>query len=177
MDKNTLCTDPHDLIVMGEIAGAYGVKGWVHIHNYTEIPVELMEISDWMLKISDRWQPVRQTASRVHNAAVVAKLDGIEDRDQAAALKHALVAVHKDALPKAEADTYYWYELIGMHVINRQNEHLGQVITLIRSPAHDILQVAGECEKKYLIPMAASAIDRVDRDKNTVFVDWGLDWD
>ena len=166
-----------DLVVMGVVSAPYGIKGQIHVHNYNEIPVELIDISTWLLKCPNGWQPFKKLSAKLHNDTIVASLEGITDRDQAAAIKHRLIAVEKKDLPDAGEDTFYWYELTDMQVFNQQAEYLGRVSTLIRSPANDILQVIDEEGKERLIPVVATAIIEVDKSQRKIIVDWGLHWD
>lgn len=162
---------------MGEVAGAYGVRGQIRVHNFSEVPVILTDMPEWLLKIDNQWKKLCVVSAKCHQSSIVAKIDGIDDRDMAASLRHTLVAVYKKALPKAEEDAFYWYELLDMQVINREKQPLGTVKQVIRSPANDILEVAdGASEKTYLIPLAASAIDQIDRSQQQILVDWGIDW-
>jgi len=167
-----------DIVIMGEVAGAYGVRGQIRIHNFTEIPIALINISPWLLYINDHWKPIKQVSARCHqNNSIVATIEGIDDRDTAASLRQACVAVYKKDLPDAEEGAFYWHELANMQVINRQQQTIGHVKSVIRSPANDILEVTNETGKIYLIPIVASAIDQIDRTKEQILVDWGVDWD
>jgi 16S rRNA processing protein RimM len=167
-----------DVVIMGKVAGAYGVSGLIRVHNYTEAPVALIDMPVWLLKTSDHWRPVKKMSARCHqHNSIVAKIEGVDDRDTAINLRHALVAVYKKDLPDAEENAFYWYELANMQVINRQNQTLGYVNSVIRSPANDILEVVNESGNTYLIPMVASAVDQIDRSKKQILVDWGIDWD
>lgn len=164
-------------IVMGEIAGPYGVRGEIRVHNYDSLPAELIGVARWWFDDTGAWRAVRVTRARAHGEILVAKVDGIDDRDAASALRKARVALLPSDLPEIEEDSFYWFELIGMAVVNRADESLGRVEGLIESPANDVLRIVDKANKMRLIPMVGSAIDRVDREAKTITVDWGLDWD
>jgi 16S rRNA processing protein RimM len=71
--------------------------------------------------------------------------------------------------PKEE-DEYYWFELIGLSVFNLHGERLGNVESLIRTSAHDILQVQTE-KSELLIPMVDKIIQTIDLEKAHIVVD------
>ena len=77
-------------------------------------------------------------------------------------------------MDKAE-DEFYWVDLVGMSVINRDNITLGKVKNLIETGAHDVLVVHGEYGEK-LIPFVSHYIDNVNKDTQQIQVDWGLDY-
>lgn len=162
--------------MIGEIAGAYGVRGQVRIHNYSEAPVELLEADIWYLLQDDKWCPYRVESARLHGQTVLGKLEGITDRDVAAALRNTKVALRREDLPPPEENEFYWADLNGMKVVNREGQTIGTVSGLLRTPANDVLRVKTSEEGEMLIPFIQSVIDKVDNEARTVYVDWGVDW-
>ena len=73
-----------------------------------------------------------------------------------------------------DADEYYWTDLIGLKVINRQQELIGTVDSLMDTGAHSVLVVAGE--RQHLIPFVANYVIDVDMQNKCIYVDWGLDY-
>lgn len=166
-----------DFVVMGEIAGAYGVRGEVRVHNYDSLPLELIGIDRWWLNRSGRWQACKAGAVRVHGDCLLAKIDGVDDREAAAALRKTPVALLRSDLPGLGEGSFYWFELTGMAVVNRAGEGLGRVVGLIDSPANDVLRLVDDAGRERLIPMVEAVVDRVDRQTRTIVVDWSADWD
>jgi 16S rRNA processing protein RimM len=109
-----------------------------------------------------------------HGKAVIAHFEGVDDRDQAAALIGSEIAIPRDQLPAAEDGSYYWTDLEGMQVVHRDGSDLGRVAYLMETGSNDVLVTKGERER--LIPfIAEKVILDVDFDKGVISVDW--EWD
>ena len=159
---------------MGRILAPYGVRGWINVAPQTESPDGLLSYRTWWLATGNEWQPYRLLEGRVHGSGLVARLAGIEDRDQAARLRGARIAVPRSELPPAPAGEYYWADLIGMRVVNREGAALGQVAEVFETGANDVLVVRGERER--LIPFVAPVVLDVDVAAGLLTLDWGVDY-
>lgn len=159
---------------MGRIAAPFGVKGWVKVQPYSEDPGALMDFESWRVGRGEQHTHYTVEAVQDHGTALVAKLGGIDDRDAAYALRGQEVAVAKRDLPPPEENAFYWSDLIGLTVINREGVELGKVASLMETGAHDVLVVKGQ--REHLIPFVAAFVGIVDQDEGTVEVDWGEDW-
>lgn len=165
---------PKNLVVMGRIAAPFGVRGWVKVQPFTEEFDSLLDYPVWHLGRATQWREVAVLEADVHSKSLVARLDGCDDRDDAAALKGMEIAVPREALPKAGEDEYYWSDLIGLEVENAQGEVLGKVSEVLETGANDVLVVEGERER--LIPFVAHTILKVDLAAGRINVDWGADY-
>lgn len=155
---------------MGRVAGSYGLRGWIKVVPGGGVLEALAEVKEWWIGA----EPRRVAEARVHSATVIAKLDGIETREQALALKGATVSVEREALPPAQDGHYYLADLVGMEVVNEQGERLGTVQHWTSNGAQDVMEVVGE--RSYLIPWVAAIVKRVDLAGRRVVVEWGADW-
>lgn len=171
------------LLVMGQVVGAYGVQGWLHLRSFAQDEESLLSQSHWWLapagtpeESGDRWRSREVLEARVHGKALVAHLAGVPDREAAARMRGTLVAVPKDSLPPASKGEYFWADLIGLAVVNLRGEALGQVAGLLETGAHDVLRVAGADGKERLIPFVAAYVGEVDPDAGKIVVDWELDY-
>ena len=162
-------------VVVGEVAGAYGVRGEIRVHNYSEAPEILLDVKQWFLQETGQWRSYAVISSRLHGRCVVGKLAGIDDRDVAARWRNVPVALRREDLPVPEAGEFYWTDLEGMTVINREHVTIGRVIGLMRTPANDVLRVQTLSDKEMLLPFIQSAVDRVDSVARIIHVDWGAD--
>lgn len=160
---------------MGQVLGPFGIHGWVKLRTYTQSPDGLAAYPRWWLRTKSGWTSAVAEDFRVRPAAVSAKLAGIDDRDAAEALRGADVAVPRDELGEAGAGEHYWVDLVGLAVVNRQGEALGQVVDLIRTGGSDVLVVEGERER--LIPFVADFVESVDREAGRITVDWEAGYD
>jgi 16S rRNA processing protein RimM len=167
--------DADEPIIMGRIAGPYGVRGWVRVASYTEVPERLLEYAPWYLRRGEQWQPTVIAEAKRHPKGLLVRLPGCEDRETAAGLAGSDIAVHRSQLPPAAAGEYYWSDLIGLTVLTLDGRPLGTVDRLIETGANDVLVVEGERER--LIPFVqGSVIDGVDLEMRIIRVDWDPDF-
>ena len=159
---------------MGRIAAPFGVKGWIRIQPNTAAPRNLLAYPSWWVGREGDWREIAVAEARVQDRAVVARLEGCDDRDAAAAYRGQSVAVPRAALPRTQSGEYYWADLIGLKVANTAGQDLGQVTGMLQTGANDVLVVAGERER--LIPFIAEVIREVDPAAGIVRVEWGADY-
>ena len=169
-----------DRVVIGRISGLHGVRGWVKLYSHTDPRDNLLAYRTVELGRADaggatRWTPAELRDGRRQGKTLVARIAGVEDRDEAAAWVGAEIAVRREALPAPDEDEYYWVDLIGLAVENTGGERLGTVASLIETGAHDVLVVDGDRER--LIPFAVGPIVReVDLAAGRIVVDWEADY-
>ncbi|MDD9819025.1 MAG: ribosome maturation factor RimM [Gammaproteobacteria bacterium] len=158
-------------VTLGRINGLYGVRGGVRVFSHTRPPENILAYRDWLLCGDDgSMQAIRARGAR-HGRGLVAYLDGVTDREQARALLGARIAVPRAALPPPAAGEYYWHDLIGLRVRDRQGRGLGRIERLLETGAQDVLQVIGE--REYLIPwVPGSVVELVDLQAGVVRVCW-----
>ncbi|WP_114689949.1 ribosome maturation factor RimM [Polynucleobacter necessarius] len=177
----------NDLIELGAISEAQGLQGQVKVRPHSSEPVALLSSKlVWLSLIPRRDSGVavsteqasltqyKVKSAKMHSGNVVLALDGITDRDQALALKGARILVARDAFPKADADSYYWVDLIGCKAINLQDEILGDVIDVTENGAHGVIAI-GDAQTKtiqYLVPFVKEVVQNVDLPNKTITIDW-----
>ena len=124
------------------------------------------------------------TQAREQGDAVVAQAQEVPDRNAAEALRGARVFVSRGSFPSAQAGEYYWVDLIGLSVVNREGAALGTVTGLLDTGPHSVLRIqrpdapadAPLDESERLIPFVGAFIDDVDLASRRITVDWGLDF-
>ena len=162
-------------IMIGRISGLYGVRGWVKIFSHTRPIKNILNYSPWQLGKNGQWQTISISEGRVQGKGIIAHLESIDSREQAASLLGAEIAVDRQQLPQPAKDEYYWADLIGLTVINREGITLGQVDHLLETGANDVLVLKGERER--LIPfLPKQVILEVDLAQSVLRVDWGADF-
>lgn len=163
-------------VVVGKIGAPYGVKGWVKIHSFTEPKTNLF---DYPLLIESRkegWRQVEVENFRQHGEGFVAKLVDVGDRDQAALITNAQLAVERENLPELDDDDYYFADLLGLTVFNQENIELGRVVDFMATGANDVMIVKGK-KKEYLIPFVLDMyILEINTDNKTMRVDWDAEF-
>ena len=158
---------------MGRIAAPFGVKGWVRVQPDTAAPASLLAYRTWWLGHEDDWRQVAVAEAKVQGRAVVARLEGCDERNAAAALRGQTVAVPRSLMPPPQAGEYYWVDLIGLAVVSTAAQALGSIAGIMQTGANDVLVVQGERER--LIPFIATVIREVDLAGGIVRVDWDAD--
>lgn len=158
---------------MGRISAPFGVKGWVKVQPNTAAPRNLLAYKTWWVGADGGWKETAVAEARVQGRAVVAKLEGCDDRDAAGALRGKMVAVPRAALPGTRSDEYYWADLIGLAVVDESAQALGRITGILQTGANDVLVVRGDRER--LIPFIAEVIRDVDVGAGVMRVRWGAD--
>ena len=186
---------PADAVEVGKIVDAWGVKGWIKIQPFAADPQALFSSRRWFLLPSERAQVVRPAAgtlptrlkitqAKEHGDVVVAQAQEVADRSAAVALRGARIFVGRASFPTAGPDEFYWVDLIGLHVVNREGQALGSVVGLIDTGPHSVLRVApdgdggqgSEGAEERLIPFVGAYVDDVSLAERRITVDWGLDY-
>jgi 16S rRNA processing protein RimM len=176
----------NDLIELGAISEAQGLRGQVKVRPHSADPVALLSSKTvWLSLISRSDSGANATlaeykvnVAKMHSGNVVMALDGVNDRDQALALKGARILLARDAFPKTEKDDYYWVDLIGCHAVNLQKESLGDVLDVTENGAHGVIAIGDLAKKEvqYLVPFVKEVVQSVDLPNKVITLDWQLDW-
>ena len=162
--------DPSALIQLGFVGAPFGVRGWIKLRSHTDPPERLLEHRSLMLGQGSVWQKYRIEASGRSGGALTVKLAGVENRDQAQALRGARVCVPRGELPQREIRDFYRADLIGCEVVNLDGISLGSVRHFIESPAQVLMVVRGT--REFWIPAVPQHLRRVDLQARRVVVDW-----
>jgi 16S rRNA processing protein RimM len=155
---------------MGRVAGSYGVRGWLKVAPGGGAAEGLVEAARWWIG-GEKYEVAE---ARVHGATVVAKLAGIEVREQALQLRGQAVLIERSAMPQPEEGHYYLADLVGLEVVNEQGEALGKVKKFFTNGAQDVMEVVGDKER--LMPWVPAVVKQVDLQKRQITVEWGADW-
>ena len=158
-------------IYVGKISGVFGIQGWVKVFSYTEPKENILRYSPWILEKGSSSKTFNVIGGKLQGRGVVARLDQVVDRDQAADLKGWDVLIAHDQLPPSEADEYYWSDLIGLAVENREGIPLGIIDNLMETGANDVLIVKGDRERA--IPfLQGHTVVKIDLNEGVMVVDW-----
>ncbi len=168
-----MSSGPARRIAVGRIVGVYGVRGWVRVHSHTRPRQAILDYSPWLIERDGRWEAREVEEGRIHGKGIVARLAGCIDREQAAGLIGAEVAVERARLPQTAASEYYWADLEGLRVVNLEGHELGTVSHLFETGANDVMVLRGERER--LIPFAKPVVQRVALDEGVIVVDWDVE--
>jgi len=187
---------PPDAIEVGRVLDAWGVKGWFKVQAYSAQADAVFTAKRWYLRPSPDTKalPNPGAASKIppiltilavreHGDGIVANAQGYVDRNGAESLRGAQIYISRAEFPKADPDEYYWVDLIGLDVVNRQGEALGAVIGLLDTGPHSVLRIAPpglaeplKPDQERLVPFVSAFVDEVDQAGRVIRVDWGLDY-
>ena len=186
---------PDDALEVGRILDAWGVKGWVKILPHSTDPQALFSAKSWFLQVPDaKFRPgftlfsgtvsLTVEESKTHSGSVVAKFAGLDDRNIAEALRGVRIFLSRSSFPAASTDEYYWTDLIGLNVVNREGIALGCVRDLMTTGPQSVLCIEYQhtaedgtaTAEERMIPFVAAYIDAVDIPGKRITVDWQPDY-
>jgi 16S rRNA processing protein RimM len=175
---------PDDLIQVGHITGAYGIRGGIRVSPYSLDADALLSVKTWWIdKPSLRTVQVRN--AKYHSGDVTATLVDVTDREAAEALKGATVQVSRSDFPELPEDEYYWTDLIGLDAVNLQGETLGKITDMMHNGAQSILRITPVPDPnaapdakapERLVPFVDQYVKTVDLQGKMITLDWGLDY-
>lgn len=185
-------TQPSDLVELGVLHGSYGLLGWAHLQPHVGNGDTLRKARQWWLfpptgptPVSASTLPatpaagmsVSVTGIRLHGQALVAKWQGCDTPEAAQAFKGWRVAVSRSEFPALPEGEFYILDLVGLSVVNRQNQTIGTVAAVRSNGAHDFLEVVRpDRDEPALIPQVPAYVDQIDLGARCIRVDWELDW-
>ena len=165
-------SSPSHPVIVGQVAGVFGIKGWLKIRSETEPLTNILHYSPWYLKIDQQWQRFELQTGQPHGKGLIVQLKGCLDRNQAEELVRAEIAVESEQLPKLAENEYYWSDLIGLTVQNKQGLTLGTISKMLPTGANDVLVIEGQ-GPQVLIPYVLDYyVFDIDLEQKTMLVDW-----
>jgi 16S rRNA processing protein RimM len=177
---------PADAIEVGRIADAWGIKGWFKVLPYSADPEALFSSKLWFLLPSDRGAKAFLGAAKLslreiknHSDSVVANAVGVDDRNIAETLRGCRIFIARSTFPAAARDEYYWVDLIGLAVVNREGIPLGVVRELLSTGPQTVLVIEyseDDKQQERMIPFVSVYIDDVNIDERLIRVDWQADY-
>jgi len=164
------------LLTVGFVQGAHGVRGAVRVRSCMSEPASLASYDTWWLKTPQApetaWRQYGVRHAQWHRQAVVASLEGCDDRDTAARLTGCQVALERGLLPPLAEGEYYWNDLLGLTVANVDGLILGTVARIIATGANDCLEVHGPGTVIMVPFLWQTVILAVDQASRHITVDW-----
>ncbi|PKM21427.1 MAG: ribosome maturation factor RimM [Gammaproteobacteria bacterium HGW-Gammaproteobacteria-14] len=171
-----------ELMVVGRIGAAHGIKGWVKVNSFTDPTENILSYQPWFLCGADGKKEVKITEARMQGKALLVQLDGETDRTRAEARYIGReIAVPANALPELDAGEYYWRDLIGLRVHHQDGRDLGKIASMIETGANDVMVVRGDDQsidlRERLIPwLPERVVLVVDSSAGFVTVDWDTEF-
>lgn len=164
------------MIELGRLGAPYGIKGWLHVESHTDPPQRLLEYREWVLRLPSGERITRRLAgARSHGQALVAQLQGVAGRDEAAALTGAVIEVERAALPPLGEREYYRADLVGFGVRNLEGAALGQVSHFVDAPAGALMVSRTAQGREHWVPAVPRHLRKVDLAAREIVVDWPVE--
>ena len=178
---------PADAVEVGRVLDAWGIKGWFTILPYSASPEALFSSKRWFLQPAERGAKnsfdgtvlLKIKQARDHADTVVASAQDVDDRTAAEALKGARIFIPRSSFPTAATDEFYWVDLLGLDVVNREGVALGQIRDLLSTGPQTVLVMEYTEDGKTLermIPFVSQFVDGVDIPGRRITVDWQPDY-
>lgn len=167
-----------NLVVVGKLGSSYGVLGWLKVFSFTEEKNAIFNYSPWFIKQAGQWKELKIESHRPHNKEIIAKIEGIYDRDEAALLTNAEIYVSSSQFKPLDNGEYYWKDLVGCKVVTTSGYDLGIVTELLETGSNDVLVVKANVndafnQKERLIPfLDGDCIKQVDLNQKMIQADW-----
>jgi 16S rRNA processing protein RimM len=184
---------PADAIEVGRIADAWGIKGFFKVIPYSASPEALFSSKRWYLLPPEPrpgvvlkgpaafigCQLIKIRSAKEHSDTIVVEADGCNDRNVAELLRSARIFIARSSFPTAASDEFYWVDLMGLAVVNREGVALGVVKDLISTGPQTVMVIEAEVEGKKvetLIPFVSVYVDDVSLENKRITVDWQPDY-
>lgn len=168
-------------VILGRVGAPFGVRGWVRVQSYTDPLEKIASYTDWQLGQADAWQIYRPLQVQHAGGALAVQLAdeqgvALADREAAVRLTNCDIAVWRSELPALKTGEFYWTDLIGLEVVNRDGQLFGVIEQILETGANDVLVVkVGKRER--LIPFVQGpVVQSVDLRSRRMTVDWDAEF-
>ena len=151
---------------IGKIVNAVGLKGEVKVYNYSDYKERFAEIET--VFVEDKIYTILNT--RYMKDVAILKLEGVDDRNGAEALKDKDLYIPEEMLRVLPEDTYYIKDLVGIKVIDTNGEYLGILSEVYQNRAQDLYEIELENKKKILLPAVEEFVLDINMKERTMKV-------
>ena len=168
------------LFKIGELKKPYGIHGWLWVFSFTEDREAIFHMQPWVINTAMGQKTLTVKNWRQQGKGYVVQLNEVPDRNIAETMFGVSLWAEKNNLSELAEDEYYWSDLVGLRVINEQDENLGEITEMFETGAHDIMRVAATSDsldaEERLIPWHKQTVIEVNLAEKTVLVAWQSDY-
>jgi 16S rRNA processing protein RimM len=161
-----------NVVIVGKINGLYGVKGWLKIFSYTDPKENILNYTPWLIN----GQLIDLEDGKPQGKGIIAKLKGVDDRNQAMAFLQTEISIQREQLPILPTDEFYWSDLIGLRVINEEGIDLGSIFELFETGANDVIVVKNQNIERLIPFVWNDIVEHIDLEKREMRVRWDADF-
>ena len=166
-------------VVVGRVSRPFGIKGWNHLTSFTDPPDNLFQYRPWALRSAQcdtaDWCEIKEFDIRLKGHGLLVSFENSNSRDDANKYVNKLIGVPRDVFPTLGDDEHYWVDLIGVEVVNLEQECLGAVYDVAWNGAHPILLVRSASEQELMIPLVPEYVHKI-ASGSKIQVSWVRDW-
>ena len=169
-----------NLVNVGRVAGAFGVKGWLKVTSNTEPAENILQYSPWWVKTKHGVKAMKVDDHGQRNGGLTIHFEGVDDRDDAVLYTLCDIAVERSQFADLDAGEFYWHQLIGLNVVSEfENKlyNLGQVKNMLETGANDVFVVAPTEESidgnERLVPYVPDVyVKSISLEEQKIVVEW-----
>jgi len=158
-----------DLVRVGGLGKAHGLRGEVLCHPETDFPERFLETEEVELVHPKGHRRVAISGARFHGQNLILKFQGVDSREAAEQLRGAWLGVGPDEVVDLEDGEYFHYELEGLEVLDASGQRIGRIAEVISNPAHEIYRIATEGED-ILLPAVPAFVLEISLDDQKMIV-------
>lgn len=177
---------PDDAVELGRIGLPWGIQGWFKFKSWSASAEALFSSRQWFIKPPGERALDSATSWLLHIRKIreqgqflLAQTEEIQDRTKAEALKGCSIWLPRSRFPQTREGEYYWVDLLGLQVVNREGVELGTVRELLSTGPHDVLVLTAAdrpASKERMIPFVDAFIDEVNLQSGRIIADWQADY-
>lgn len=156
-------------IPVGRVVAGHGLSGAVKFQYYNEDVDQFYFYTSLYIEENEGQIKLNPTEVRFSKGFFYLKFEGLNSPEKVSFLINQELCVRENDLPSLDNEEYYDYQLIGLNVVNHNNDFIGTVTQIVHTGANDIIVVAGK--EEILVPMVEGLILRIDLKESLIFID------
>ena len=173
--------DKSDLLVVGVIGQAHGIKGWVKVKSFTQPESNILNYSTCYLSQQGQIRQAEIEQGRPQGKGIVLRLKGVDDRNQSELLRGTEILVPIAQLETLKTNEFYWHQLEGLQVrLASTQQVVGKVDYLLETGSNDVLVIKPTADslddRERLIPYRPDVVLSVNLDNACIDIEWDLDF-
>ncbi len=153
---------PEDLIIVGEVTRAHGVRGAVRVVPVTDFPERLLRLDEAVVVSGGAARPVRVEHARQDGRCVLMKFSGIDTPEAAELLRGATVRIPATQAVPLPPGQFYLFEVVGLEVLTPEGEWVGEVVEVLRTGSNDVYVVRPPEGPEILLPAIDTYVQKID---------------
>ncbi len=165
-----------DKVAVGRFGSPFGVRGWIKVISYTQPVEQIFNYLPWYIFKGDRKQKITEINGQLHGKNLIVQLEQSQDRENAKTFTNLEIYIDRGQLPSLSNEEYYWIDLVGLSVINKEAIDLGRITSLFATGSNDVMVVKADDGKERYIPYLTDVILEVDLERKIIKVDWDADF-